>query len=119
MPFLKITSPEAPERSVELARHNTLGRHPDNTIQVLDRIVSKNHCHIDEADGRFVLKDLGSLNGTFINGERVDKQRTLSMGDEITLGATKIVFDPPGAPAMTREAPAKGRATPRPPSWAA
>ena len=93
MAFLKITSPEAPERSVELSRHNTLGRHPDNTIQVLDRIVSKNHCHIDEADGRFVLKDLGSLNGTFINGERVDKQRTLSPGDEITLGATKIVFD--------------------------
>ena len=93
MAFLKITSPEAPERSVELSRHNTLGRHPDNTVQILDRIVSKNHCHIDEADGRFVLKDLGSLNGTFINGERVDKQRTLSPGDEISLGATKIVFD--------------------------
>ncbi|HMI89816.1 MAG TPA: adenylate/guanylate cyclase domain-containing protein, partial [Polyangiales bacterium] len=93
MAFLKITSPEAPERSVELSRHNTLGRHPDNTVQILDRIVSKNHCHIDESDGRFILKDLGSLNGTFINGERVDKQRTLSPGDEISLGATKIVFD--------------------------
>ena len=93
MAFLKITSPEAPERSVELSRHNTLGRHPDNTIQVLDRIVSKNHCHIDESDGHYVLKDLGSLNGTFVNGERVDKQRTLAPGDEITLGATKILFD--------------------------
>jgi adenylate cyclase len=97
MAFLKITSPEAPERSVELSRHNTLGRHPDNTIQILDLIVSKNHCHIDEADGHFVLKDLGSLNGTFINGERVDKQRVLGAGDEITLGATKIVFDAPAS----------------------
>ena len=116
MAFLKITSPEAPERSVELARHNTLGRHPDNTIQILDRIVSKNHCHIDEADGRFVLKDLGSLNGTFINNERVDKQRTLEAGDEITLGATKIVFDAPadGAvedPAVAATKTALGRVT--------
>src|SRR5262245_13821080 len=95
MAFLKIISPEAPERSVELEPKNTLGRHPDNTIQILDRIVSKNHCHIDLSDGRYVLRDLGSLNGTYINGERVSGQRELEAGDEITLGSTKIVFDAP------------------------
>ena len=95
MAFIRIISPEAPERTAELARHNTLGRHPDNTIQILDRIVSKTHCHIDEVSGRFVLKDLGSLNGTFVNGERVASERALSPGDEITLGSTRMVFDPP------------------------
>jgi len=96
MALLRIISPEGPERSVELERHNTLGRHPDNTIQILDRIVSKNHCHIDLAEGgRFILKDLGSLNGTFINGERVNGQRALDPGDEIALGSTKIAFDAP------------------------
>ncbi|MEM9862854.1 MAG: adenylate/guanylate cyclase domain-containing protein [Myxococcota bacterium] len=86
----------------ELGDHNTLGRHPDNTHQVLDRIVSKEHCHIDLKDGGYVLKDLGSLNGTFVNGERVD-QRVLKNGDEITLGSTRIHFSDaaaaqPGAP---------------------
>jgi adenylate cyclase len=96
MALLRIISPEGPERSVELERHNTLGRHPDNTIQILDRIVSKNHCHIDLAEGgRYILKDLGSLNGTFINGERVNGQRPLAPGDEIALGSTKITFDAP------------------------
>ena len=56
MAQLKITSPEAPERLVELEPNNTLGRHPDNTIQILDRIVSKNHCHIDLTDGIYVLR---------------------------------------------------------------
>ena len=93
MAFLRIISPEGNERSVELERHNTLGRHPDNSVQILDRIVSKNHCHIDQADdGGFVLKDLGSLNGTYVNGGRVEGQRQLDPGDELTLGSTKIVF---------------------------
>ena len=75
----------------ELGTHNTLGRHPNNTHQVLDRIVSKEHCHIDFVDGRYVLRDLGSLNGTFINGDRVST-KVLDDGDEITLGSTRIVF---------------------------
>lgn len=75
----------------ELVGHNTLGRHPNNTHQILDRIVSKEHCHIDLVDGRYVLRDLGSLNGTYINGERVS-EKILETGDEITLGSTRIIF---------------------------
>jgi adenylate cyclase len=116
MALLRIIAPEGPERSVELARHNTLGRHPDNTIQILDRIVSKNHCHIDLADGgRYLLKDLGSLNGTFVNGERVNGQRLLQPGDVISLGSTKINFDAPtdatAATAVTAPAQKVGRVT--------
>lgn len=92
MAFLKIISPEGSERTVELAELNTLGRHPDNTIQLLDRIVSKNHCHINLTDGRYVLVDQGSLNGTYVNGDRVQGTRVLAADDEITLGSTKIVF---------------------------
>ncbi|MBT8450892.1 MAG: GAF domain-containing protein [Deltaproteobacteria bacterium] len=78
----------------QLFRHNSLGRHPRNTHQVLDRVVSKEHCHIELVDDAYVLKDLGSLNGTYINGERVDGQRSLEPGDEITIGSTRIIFDP-------------------------
>jgi adenylate cyclase len=76
----------------ELAAFNTIGRHPDNTIQILDRIISKEHAQIQRApDGRFMLRDLKSLNGTFMRGERVG-DHFLSDGDEFTMGSTRIVF---------------------------
>jgi len=78
----------------QLFRHNSLGRHPRNTHQVLDRVVSKEHCHIELIDGHYVLRDLESLNGTFVNGQRVQEHQ-LSPGDEITIGSTRIVFEPP------------------------
>ncbi len=76
----------------ELAAFNTLGRHPENTIQILDRIISKEHAQIlRAADGRFLLRDLRSLNGTFLRGERVT-ELLLNDGDEFTMGSTRIVF---------------------------
>jgi adenylate cyclase len=76
----------------ELAAFNTIGRHPDNTIQILDRIISKEHAQIQRAaDGRFLLRDLRSLNGTFMRGERI-AEHYLSDGDEFTMGSTRIVF---------------------------
>ena len=77
----------------QLFRHNSLGRHPRNTHQVLDRVVSKEHCHIELVEEDYVLKDLGSLNGTYVNGERIAEDHTLQPGDEITIGSTRIVFD--------------------------
>jgi adenylate cyclase len=76
----------------ELAAFNTIGRHPDNTIQILDRIISKEHAQIQRsADGRYLLRDLRSLNGTFLRGERIS-DHYLSDGDEFTMGSTRIVF---------------------------
>ncbi len=96
MSRLTIIGPDG-RQEVELLAHNTLGRHPNNTVQVLDRIVSKEHCHVDLIDGgRFILRDLGSLNGTYVNGERIS-ERVLLPGDEITLGSTRILFDPDNA----------------------
>jgi adenylate cyclase len=103
MARLTIISPEG-RQEADLQGHNTLGRHPNNTVQVLDRIVSKEHCHVDFVDGRFVLRDLGSLNGTFVNGERVS-ERVLNPGDEITLGSTRILFDGDGAMRAGRPIP--------------
>jgi adenylate cyclase len=76
----------------ELAAFNTIGRHPDNTIQILDRIISKEHAQIQRAaDGRYLLRDLRSLNGTFMRGERI-ADHYLGDGDEFTMGSTRIVF---------------------------
>jgi adenylate cyclase len=76
----------------ELAAFNTIGRHPDNSIQVLDRIISKEHAQIQRAaDGRFLLRDLRSLNGTFIRGERVGEHYLVD-GEEITMGSTRLLY---------------------------
>ena len=108
MPRISIIAPEG-RAEADLLPHNTLGRHPNNTVQVLDRIVSKEHCHIDLVDGRWLLRDLGSLNGSFVNGERIT-ERVLSPGDEISIGSTRIVFDPDGA--ANRPRPAAAGPTP-------
>jgi adenylate cyclase len=79
-------------REHELHAINTIGRHPDNTLQILDRIVSKEHAQIiQQADGRFLFRDLGSLNGSFYRGERLTEHMLID-GDEITLGSTKLVY---------------------------
>jgi adenylate cyclase len=92
MSRLLLATPEGPQVA-ELQAHNTLGRHPSNTIQLLDRIVSKEHCVIEQRGDCFVLRDFGSLNGTFVNNERVVGERMLRHGDEISLGSTRARFD--------------------------
>jgi pSer/pThr/pTyr-binding forkhead associated (FHA) protein len=69
-------------QSVELRPVNSLGRHPNNTIQLLDKIVSKEHCIIEHRGDHYVLRDLGSLNGTFVNNERVRGESGLKHGDD-------------------------------------
>ena len=80
------------EREHELRAINTIGRHPDNTLQILDRIVSKEHAQIiRQPDGKFLFRDLGSLNGSFYKGERLN-DRVLEEGDEIVLGSTTLKY---------------------------
>jgi adenylate cyclase len=88
MAKLILTSPEG-QQTVTLASRNSLGRHPDSTIQILDKIVSKEHCRIALEGDTWVLEDLDSLNGTFLNGNRVNGKRPLVHGDEFSLGATR------------------------------
>src|SRR5205814_5686295 len=79
-------------REYELVSVNTIGRHPDNTLQILDRIVSKEHAQVlRQPDGSYLFRDLGSLNGSFLGGERVH-EHLLREGDEITLGSTSLTF---------------------------
>src|SRR3954466_14206123 len=92
MARLILTSPEG-QQVVTLAARNSLGRHPDSSIQILDKIVSKEHCRISLEGKTWVLQDLDSLNGTFLNGARLSGSHTLQQGDEFTLGATRARFE--------------------------
>jgi adenylate cyclase len=55
--------------------------------------VSKEHCVIERRTSGFLLRDLGSLNGTYVNGERVNGEQPLRHGDELALGSTRARFD--------------------------
>jgi adenylate cyclase len=92
MARILLSTPDG-QQSVELRDHNSLGRHPSNTIQLLDKIVSKEHCIIERRPLGFVLRDLGSLNGTYVNGDRVNGEKELRHGDDIALGSTRGRFD--------------------------
>ncbi|MEA2453694.1 MAG: hypothetical protein QOG04_2404 [Actinomycetota bacterium] len=67
-----------------------IGRHPDSDIFLDDVTVSRKHAEI-RRDETFSLHDVGSLNGTYVNRERVE-EASLSSGDEIQVGKFKLVF---------------------------
>src|SRR5580692_6680854 len=92
MARLILATAEGPQ-AIDLRPLNSLGRHPNNSIQLLDKIVSKEHCIVELRDVRFLLRDLGSLNGTYVNGERVRGETFLKHGDEIALGSTRARYD--------------------------
>src|SRR6476661_10560469 len=93
------------QQAIELRPINSLGRHPNNSIQLLDKIVSKEHCILEQRDSGFVLRDLGSLNGTYVNGERVRGELMLRHGDEIALGSTRARYDDGHGPPLDFNAP--------------
>lgn len=69
----------------------TIGRHPESDIFLNDVTVSRRHAEILYTDGEFHLKDVGSLNGTYVDRERVD-DATLAPGTEIQIGKFRFLF---------------------------
>ena len=72
-----------------------LGRESDNDIILSDPKVSRYHCQVTFEDGKWVLTDLGSANGTLHNGMPVTVPQTLTHGSQITLGDTILAFVDP------------------------
>jgi hypothetical protein len=69
----------------------TIGRHPESDIFLDDVTVSRRHARVTAAGGRFTVTDDGSLNGTYLNRERIDSGE-LRSGDELQIGKFKLVF---------------------------
>lgn len=70
----------------------TAGRHPQSDIFLDDVTVSRRHVEFRRGpDGSFTVSDVGSLNGTYVNRERIDAV-TLSNGDEVQIGKYRLVF---------------------------
>lgn len=69
----------------------TAGRHPDSTIFLDDITVSRRHANIRRAGDGYVVSDAGSLNGTYLNRERID-EAPLRDRDELQVGMFRLVF---------------------------
>lgn len=100
--MLRIAGRPGPTFVLDAACDNTLGRSPEATIVVADRLASRTHAAIrfDAAENRWTLHDLGSRNGTCLNGEGVTAA-ALPEGAVIRVGTSELVFKllPPAAAA--------------------
>jgi adenylate cyclase len=93
-PYLLLKT-ESGNRQLSLEDGNcwTVGRGDDNQFVVKDRCISRNHAMIQLTDvGDYYLIDLGSSNGTFVNGRRVSIPVTIQDGDTVTFGQTEFQF---------------------------
>lgn len=69
----------------------TAGRHPESEIFLDDVTVSRRHAQFDRDGDTFTVSDVGSLNGTYVNRDRIDKVQ-LKDGDEVQIGKYRLVF---------------------------
>ena len=76
---------------LDLAQPVTVGRSPDSDLVIADEFLSLHHARVDPSEKGPVLKDLGSTNGTMLNGKRVKRPTTLTRGDTVELG--KVVLE--------------------------
>ncbi|TMD58592.1 MAG: DUF2662 domain-containing protein [Chloroflexi bacterium] len=98
---LLAVQPRGPKASLEMSGEGrrvpvgagtiSIGRAPDNDIVLDDRRVSRRHAEVRLRLGKHTLYDLGSTNGTFVNGKKVN-EIALSEGDRITFGAATLIY---------------------------
>ncbi len=93
-----------PKRGVrlEIDKQATLGRSSEADLQLVDGKVSRQHCRFTAKRGKLEVEDLGSHNGTFVNGERLKAPRQLAPGDEVAVGDSLFVVDGGGDAAVAR-----------------
>jgi FHA domain-containing protein len=71
----------------------TIGRSPETDIQIEDSFASGRHARIYEREGYLYIEDMGSTNGTYLNGERLDARELLRGQDRIRIGETKFRYE--------------------------
>ncbi len=96
--LLRVVEPDGVERRLAVeGRPLGIGRGADNEVVVADPLLSRHHARIVSRNGRLVLSDLASRNGTRVNG-RVVLEAVLGAGDRVELGGTIVDVLPPEGP---------------------
>ena len=92
-----------------MRRRSSAGRAAQ--LPITDNTVSRRHAELIPADGAWILHDLGSANGSYVNGTRVENRYILKLGDQIRVGRTLMVFgsQPGDQPVQRRQRVAERR----------
>lgn len=97
-PYIEIRGSGPPELFPLDQDRITIGRSEENDVPVRgDKLVSHVHAVIESYRSSFALRDLGSANGTYVNGQGLVGERVLRPGDEIRIGRTQILYRETGA----------------------
>ncbi len=91
-PRLILKAPNGEITEYPLGDSNVVGRSTTANVRLADREVSRKHSQIDLEGDRFILRDLGSSNGTFLNGQRISGPTKLADGDEVVIGTSRMEF---------------------------
>ncbi|HVV35821.1 MAG TPA: FHA domain-containing protein [Acidimicrobiales bacterium] len=90
--YIEAWQPSGPERASLDGERLSIGKSPANDLVVRDATASRLHAVIERLGPGWVIRDLGSRNGTFVNGERIVADRALRGGDEIRVGAARLIL---------------------------
>jgi pSer/pThr/pTyr-binding forkhead associated (FHA) protein len=93
-PTLEIVRGNERGETIRLKLKTRIGRERDNELVLTDPRVSRYHTLIELVAGQWIIRDLESANGTFVNGKPISEGHSLSPDDRITVGDTELVFQP-------------------------
>jgi pSer/pThr/pTyr-binding forkhead associated (FHA) protein len=96
---LVLVRTDGRQSEIPLKTRAVIGRQTDCQIRIPSAGISRHHCELNLADGKVLLRDMGSSNGTFVNRQRVQQQQ-LSAGDLIGIGDLVFVVRIDGNPAQ-------------------
>jgi DNA-binding NarL/FixJ family response regulator len=91
--YAEVWKPEGPELVPLDGDRITIGSHQSNEVVLTgDRTVSRLHAVLEAFPAGWSLRDMGSRNGTFVNGQKLLGERVLGPGDEVRIGKTRLVL---------------------------
>ncbi|KAB2642271.1 MAG: FHA domain-containing protein [Verrucomicrobia bacterium] len=114
---LKIIAGKYKDSSIPLTYSPlTVGRSDDNSIVLApETAASRHHAEFVEDGGTWTLRDLGSLNGTYVNGERIEWPRLLHLGDKIKIATEMMIYEEDAGNASAASGPTLSRTLPTKP----
>jgi pSer/pThr/pTyr-binding forkhead associated (FHA) protein len=77
-------------RSFALTAQSVIGRDPTATVHLTDEEVSRRHAIVSVGEGKTVIEDLGSFNGTHMNNSEIQSETPLKVGDRVRVGRTVL-----------------------------
>ncbi|MHC4831770.1 MAG: FHA domain-containing protein, partial [Planctomycetota bacterium] len=91
--FVKLLGARSVRLRVDDGEMLVIGRADEADLQLEDKLVSRQHCEIEVRSGSLIVRDLGSRNGTVLNGRRFAGERVAHPGDQVKVGSHFLLIE--------------------------